>query len=92
MKDHPLVRRSLVPILHLFGIVAAHIIQNNVEFSGRINVQQLIHEGDKFFRPMAFFNAGDNVPGVNFQGSIELDSAITLVVMSAPFYLSGAHR
>ena len=71
MKDYPLVSWLLVPILHLFGIVAAHVVQDDVEFAGRVSTQQSIYEGDKFFGTMAFFNAGDNMSRVNFQSSIE---------------------
>ena len=92
MKDYPLIGWLLAPVLHLFGIVATHIVQDDVEFTGRVSAQQLIHEGDKFFRAMAFLNAGDDVSSVNFQSSVELDSAITLVIMSMPFYLPWAHR
>ncbi|MBA3055783.1 MAG: FliM/FliN family flagellar motor switch protein [Sphingomonadales bacterium] len=38
---------------------------------------------------MAFLNAGDNVASVDLQRSIELDSAVSLIVMGAPLYLAG---
>jgi len=41
---------------------------------------------------VALLDARDNAPGVDFQRSIELDSAVSLIVMGAPLYLAGAHR
>ena len=42
MKDHPPIVRLLVPVLHLFGIVAADVVQDDVQFTGWV-------DGSKWF-------------------------------------------
>ncbi len=92
MEDHPPTTWPPVPFLHLFGGMAAHIVEDDVKLAAGIGAQQLVHKADELPGAVSFLNPWFGAPGVYFQGCVELYRSVPLVVTSTPLDLARPHR
>jgi len=71
--------------------MGADVVQYDVEFGIPVIAQQLVHESDKLLGAVTLLDAGYNATSANLQGGVELDGPVSLVIVSAPLDLAGAH-